>query len=48
MVLTEQADIEFIQKAGQIAGRVLEHLVSLVKPGISTWELDEEAGKSYH
>ena len=46
MILTEPSDIELIKKAGQIAGSVLEYIGSLVKPGISTWELDQEAQKS--
>src|ERR1700677_5042537 len=46
MILTEQADIELIRKAGSIAGSTLEYLGSLIKPGISTWELDEAAHKA--
>lgn len=46
MILTETADIELIRKAGNIAGRVLEYVTTLVKPGISTWELDEAAEKA--
>ncbi len=46
MILTEADDIEFIRKAGKIAGGVLEYLSTLVKPGISTWELDQEAEKA--
>jgi methionyl aminopeptidase len=46
MILTDKNDIELIRKSGQIAGGVLEYLSSLVKPGISTWELDQEAEKA--
>lgn len=45
MILTDESDIELIRKAGRIAGSVLEHLISLVKPGISTLEIDQEAEK---
>jgi methionyl aminopeptidase len=43
MILTIDSDIELIRKAGRLAGEVLEHVVSLVVPGISTWDLDEAA-----
>jgi len=46
MILTEQADIESIRKAGKLAGETLEYLGSLVVPGISTWELDQIAAKA--
>ncbi len=46
MILTEQSDIENIRKAGNLAGGVLEYLSTLVKPGISTWELDVAAEKA--
>ena len=46
MILTEEADIELIRQAGNIAGRVLEYLSTLISPGISTWELDEAAEKA--
>lgn len=45
MILTEDADIELIRQAGQIAGRILEHLSSVVTEGMSTWELDQIAEK---
>lgn len=35
--------IENIKIAGAIAAAVLEELISLVKPGISTWELNNQA-----
>jgi methionyl aminopeptidase len=46
MILTKTEDIELIRQAGQIAGRVLEQLIALVEPGISTWELDQFAEKA--
>jgi methionyl aminopeptidase len=46
MILTVDSDKDLIRQAGQTAGAVLEYVASLVKPGISTWELDEEAEKA--
>jgi len=46
MILTEEADIDKIRQAGKIAGQVLEFLSTLIRPGISTWELDEAAEKA--
>lgn len=46
MILTETEDLDLIRKAGQIAGQVLEQLMNLVQPGITTWELDEFAEKA--
>ena len=44
MIITVDEDIELIRKAGVIAGQVLEHIMNLVEPGITTWELDQAAG----
>jgi methionyl aminopeptidase len=46
MILTVTEDIEHIRTAGRIAGEVLEHVMNLVAPGITTWELDEAAEKA--
>jgi methionyl aminopeptidase len=46
MILTEESDIALIRRAGQVAGGVLEFIVGLVQPGITTWELDEAAEKA--
>jgi methionyl aminopeptidase len=46
MILTVESDIELIRKAGKLTGQVLEYVVSLVKPGITTWELDVAAEKA--
>lgn len=43
MILTAEADIDLIRQAGSIAGQVLEELCKMVKPGISTWDLDQYA-----
>lgn len=45
MILTQEADLEMIRRAGQLAGQALEHIVNMVAPGITTWELDEAAEK---
>ncbi len=46
MILTDQSDIELIRKAGNLAGKALEYVGSLVIPGITTWELDQAAEKA--
>lgn len=43
MIITDPVDIELIQKAGLIAGTVLELISQKAAPGITTWELDEIA-----
>src|SRR5271168_2313211 len=40
MILTVESDIELIRKAGKLAGEVLALISGLVKPGMSTWDLD--------
>ena len=45
MILTKDEDIELIRQAGRLAGEVLEALTKMVKPGITTWELDQFAEK---
>lgn len=46
MILTVDSDIDLIRRAGALAGEVLEHVVSLVIPGITTWDLDMAAEKA--
>jgi len=46
MILTVESDIEMIRKAGKLAGETLEFISGMVKPGISTWELDVAAEKA--
>lgn len=46
MIVTNESEIELFKKAGKLAGQVLEALSEMVKPGISTWELDSFAEKS--
>ncbi|MFX6487762.1 M24 family metallopeptidase, partial [Acinetobacter baumannii] len=43
MILTKEEDIEMIRRAGRVAGETLHAISLLVKPGISTWEIDQEA-----
>lgn len=45
MIVTEDTQIELFKKAGKLAGETLEAISRLVKPGITTWELDEFAEK---
>ncbi len=45
MILTDSNDIELIRKAGEIDGYVLEELMKMVAPGVTTWEIDERAEK---
>jgi len=45
MILTKDEDIQLIRQAGRLAGQVLEALANMVKPGITTWELDQFAEK---
>ncbi len=40
-----QSEIEQIKKGGQILGGILEKLGKMAKPGISAWEIDQEAEK---
>lgn len=41
--LKSQAEIARIAAAGRIVAEILERLAVLVRPGVSTWELDQEA-----
>ena len=45
MIVTTDIEIDNFKKAGKLAGEVLEATAKLVKPGISTGELDEFAEK---
>jgi methionyl aminopeptidase len=45
IVLLSSREIEKMRKAGKLAAQLLEHLGKMVKPGISTYELDQEAEK---
>lgn len=42
-VLKSEAEIAIMREAGQIVGRVLRELGEAVRPGVSTWELDQLA-----
>ncbi|ABG49868.1 methionine aminopeptidase, type I [Trichodesmium erythraeum IMS101] len=43
IVLLSKREIEKMRQAGRLAARLLNHLEPLVKPGVTTLELDEEA-----
>ena len=43
MIVSAPEDIDLFRKAGKIAGEVLEAISTSVKPGMSTWELDQMA-----
>lgn len=45
MIVSADEDIELIRKAGQIDAFVLEQLMKMVAPGVTTWELDVAAEK---
>lgn len=45
MIVTAETDIDLFRKAGKIAGQVLEELMNMVQPGISTQDLDRAAEK---
>jgi len=43
LILLSKREIEKMRQAGQLAAQLLDHLAPLVKPGVSTLELDQEA-----
>ncbi len=43
ITLLSKREIEKMRRAGQLASQLLDHLAPLVKPGISTLELNDEA-----
>ncbi|HEY9617804.1 MAG TPA: type I methionyl aminopeptidase [Microcoleaceae cyanobacterium] len=43
ITLLSKREIEKMRRAGHLAGQLLHHLESLVKPGVSTLELNDEA-----
>lgn len=43
ITLLSSREIEKMRRAGHLAAQLLHYLGTLVKPGVSTWELDEEA-----
>jgi methionyl aminopeptidase len=45
MIVTADSDIDLFRQAGKLAGQVLEELMNMVKPGITTWDLDVAAEK---
>lgn len=45
IVLLSSREIEKMRNAGRLAAKLLDHLETMVKPGISTQELNDEAEK---
>jgi len=45
IVLLSSREIEKMRNAGRLAAQLLEHLGKMVKPGVSTYELNQEAEK---
>lgn len=43
IVLLSSREIEKMRKAGRLAAKLLQHLEKMIKPGISTLEINEEA-----
>jgi methionyl aminopeptidase len=43
IVILSQREIEKMRRAGHLAARLLQHLESMVKPGVSTLQLNDEA-----
>ena len=41
--IKKQEELDYIQEGGVILGQILETLGNMVKPGISAWEIDQEA-----
>lgn len=45
MLIKTPQEIKMIKEGGQIMGRILDNLAKMVKPGMSTWEVDQAAEK---
>lgn len=45
IVLLSSREIEKMRNAGRLAAKLLDHLGKMVKPGVSTYELNQEAEK---
>ncbi len=45
MYIKKEEEIKQIIEGGKIIGRILEELSKMVKPGISAWEIDQQAEK---
>ena len=43
IVLKSQREIEKMRKSGQIVSKILQELKAMVRPGISTYQLDQRA-----
>ncbi|HSR88838.1 MAG TPA: type I methionyl aminopeptidase [Candidatus Udaeobacter sp.] len=45
MLIKTPQEIKLIKEGGQIMGRILDDLAKMVRPGMSTWEVDQAAEK---
>ncbi|MFM6497836.1 MAG: type I methionyl aminopeptidase, partial [Dolichospermum sp.] len=43
IVILSQREIEKMRRAGRLAAKLLQYLEPLVKPGVSTLQLNDEA-----
>jgi methionyl aminopeptidase len=43
IVILSQRELEKMRKAGRLAAKLLQHLESMVKPGVNTLEINDEA-----
>jgi methionyl aminopeptidase len=43
IVILSQRELEKMRKAGRLAAKLLQHLESMVKPGVSTLQINDEA-----
>lgn len=45
ITIKSQREIELMRKAGSIVGQVHDEVAEMIKPGVTTWELDQYAEK---
>ncbi|HLO88966.1 MAG TPA: M24 family metallopeptidase, partial [Nostocaceae cyanobacterium] len=43
IVILSQREIEKMRRAGRLAAQLLQHLEPMIKPGVSTLEINDEA-----
>ncbi|MFM6056880.1 MAG: M24 family metallopeptidase, partial [Microcystis aeruginosa] len=43
ITLLSSREIEKMRRAGRLAAKLLDHLAEMVKPGVSTLEINDEA-----
>ena len=46
IIIKSRQEIELMREAGKVAGYILRELGNLVKPGISTWDIDQFVEKT--